>query len=121
MNLIKIAALDNGAHANRNTPWETTVPDGWACIPAGVEIPDSYPFVDIETADVDGVPTVTAMTAREVPEDDTPAPEPAPTLEEQVAALQAENEKLTTQIAAQETALTDLQVALCEIYEGGTA
>lgn len=33
MNLIKIVALLSGAHENRNSPWETTIPDGWAIIP----------------------------------------------------------------------------------------
>lgn len=120
MNLIQIAALENGAHANRCTPWENAVPDGWALIPEEMELPQSYPFVDIEVADVDGVPTVTALTPREMPA--APA-EPEPTLEQQVAALQDENTQLKDRLAAQESAMTDLQVALCELYEtaeGGT-
>lgn len=63
MNLIKIAAMDSGAHENRNSPWETTVPEGWAVIPARVTIPDSFPFVDMTVEDADGVPTVTALQA----------------------------------------------------------
>ena len=93
MQLIKMEPLENGAHENRSTPWETTVPEGWACIPEEMEVPESFPFVDIEAADVDGVPTVTAMTAREVPAEE-PAEEP-PTLEAQVAALQEQNKLLT--------------------------
>lgn len=114
MNLIQISALENGAHANRCTPWETSVPDGWAQIPEKMELPASYPFVDIEVTVVDGVPTVTAMTAREMP--DVPA-DPELTLEQKVAALQDENAQLKQQLAAQESAMTDLQVALCELYE----
>ena len=59
MNLIKIAAMDSGAHENRNSPWETTVPEGWAVIPARVTIPDSFPFVDMTVEDA-GVYTGTA-------------------------------------------------------------
>ena len=39
MNLIKIVALPSGAHENRNSQWETTVPDGWAIIQKNVTIP----------------------------------------------------------------------------------
>lgn len=95
MNLIKIAAMDSGAHENRNSPWETTVPEGWAVIPAGVALPDSFPFVDVTVEDVDGVSTVTALHGREMPPDNTPAPEPEPTLKEQVAELQEQNKTLT--------------------------
>ena len=66
MNLIKITALPSGAHENRNSPWETTVPDGWAIIPKNVPIPESFPFVDIEVQEIDGAQTVTKMTGREI-------------------------------------------------------
>lgn len=66
MNLIKITALPSGAHENRNSPWETTVPDGWAIIPKNVTIPESFPFVDIEIQEIDGTQTVTKMTGREI-------------------------------------------------------
>lgn len=66
MNLIKITALPSGAHENRNSPWETTVPDGWAIIPKNVPIPGSFPFVDIEVQEIDGAQTVTKMTGREI-------------------------------------------------------
>ena len=66
MNLIKITALPSGAHENRNSPWETTVPDGWAIIPKNVTIPESFPFVDIEVQEIDEVQTVTKMTGREI-------------------------------------------------------
>ena len=67
MNIIKIVSLDNGAHENRCSPWEAIVPDGWAYIPENVELPDSYPFVDIEVENIDGVSTVTTITPRELP------------------------------------------------------
>lgn len=117
MNLIEINALDNGAHENRSTPWETTVPEGWAVIPDGLPLPESFPFVDLETALVDGVPTVTAMTKREMPAQKAPAEAAAPTMEQQVEALKTENAALTERISAQEEALTDLQLALCSLYE----
>lgn len=66
MNLIKIAAMDSGAHENHNSPWKTTVPDGWAVIPKNVTVPESFPFVDIEVQEVDGVQTVTKMTGHEI-------------------------------------------------------
>lgn len=110
MNLIKLAALDSGAHENRNSPWETTVPEGWAVIPAGVAIPDSFPFVDVLATTVDGVPTVTALRGREMPPDDTPAPEPAPTPEEQLAALQAAQADTDSLLVEQEYRLTLLEL-----------
>lgn len=67
MLIIEIAALDNGAH--RNQTCHGIVPEGWAIIPDEMELPDTFPFVDIE---VEGV-FVVSMTAREIPE---PEPEP---------------------------------------------
>lgn len=63
MKIIEIEPLDNGAHRNQNSSL-TSIPEGWAVIPDIMEIPDTYPFVNIE---VDGQ-TVTAMTAGTVPE-----------------------------------------------------
>ena len=70
MKIIEIAALDNGAHRNQEGTFRT-IPPGWAIIPNSMEIPDTFPFVDIT---VDGQ-TVTSMTAGIVPE---PEPEPEP-------------------------------------------
>lgn len=70
MNLIKLEPLVNGAHENRNSPWETVVPEGWAIIPSDVPIPDSFPFVDIEVEKIDGIKTVVKMTPREIPQND---------------------------------------------------
>lgn len=66
MNLIKNVALLSGAHENRNSPWETTVPEGWALIPKNITIPESFPFVDIEVQEIEGVQTVTKMTGHEI-------------------------------------------------------
>ena len=73
MLIIEIAALSNGAHRNQTGTFRT-IPDGWAIVPAEIEIPDTFPFVDITVED--GV--VTSMTAGVVPEPE-PEPEPEPT------------------------------------------
>lgn len=70
MQIVEIAALSNGAHRNQTGTFRT-IPDGWAVVPEGMEIPDTFPFVNL-TAE-DGV--VTSMTAGVVPE---PEPEPTP-------------------------------------------
>lgn len=70
MRYIEIEALPNGAHRNQETESALSLA-GWALIPAEMEIPASFPFVDITAAD--GV--VTSITEREVPE---PEPEPEP-------------------------------------------
>lgn len=66
MNLIKIIAFPTGAHENRNSLWETTVPEGWALIPKDITIPESFPFVDIEVQEIDGVQTVIEMSGHEI-------------------------------------------------------
>lgn len=83
MKIIEIAALENGAHRNQElfgTAF-TKIPEGWAVIPEDMEIPATYPFVNIEVSD--GV--VTSMTAGEVPE---PTSEPVlePTAQERLEA-----------------------------------
>ena len=80
MKLIEVQALDNGAHRNQTTT-STTIPTGWAEIPADVAIPDTFPFVDIV---LDGNKVV-SMTAGVVPEPET-EPEPEPTETEQLRA-----------------------------------
>lgn len=80
MKIIEIQALDNGAHRNQTTT-STTIPDGWAEIPADVAIPETFPFVDIQ---VDGNKVV-SMTAGVVPQPE-PEPEPEPTETEQLRA-----------------------------------
>lgn len=88
MKIVEIEALANGAHRNQEGAFET-VPSGWAVIPDDMEIPDTFPFVNIETAEVehtkesmipDGEPetytvvTVTKITAGIVPEPEKPTP-----------------------------------------------
>ena len=80
MKIIEIQALDNGPHRNQTTT-STTIPTGWAEIPADMSIPDTFPFVDIQ---VEGQ-RVVSMTAGVVP-DPEPQPEPEPTETEQLRA-----------------------------------
>ena len=82
MQMLEITAHENGAHRNQTGRF-IRVPTGWAIVPENMELPDSFPFVDIE---VEGQ-AVTQMTAREVPP--TPEPEPVvPTAEERLSALE---------------------------------
>ena len=67
MRYIEIEALPNGAHRNQETESVLSL-EGWAVIPEELEIPESFPFVDISAES--GM--VTSMSAREVPE---PEPE----------------------------------------------
>ena len=107
MLIIEINALDNGAHRNQRTDRLNAIPDGWAIVPDSIDIPDTFPFVDIE---VDGQ-TVTAMTAGTVPEPEE-EPEPEPTLDERVTSLE------TTK--ADQTSVDELNEALNMILTGVT-
>ena len=105
MKIIEINALANGAHRNQDGAFET-IPSGWAVIPDDMELPGTFPFVDIEVAEVghtkesvisEGEPEtytvmeVTKMTAGTVPE---PEPyEPEPTTEEVLLELAADHEE----------------------------
>lgn len=80
MRIVEIQALDNGAHRNQTTT-STTIPTGWAEIPADVATPETFPFVDIQV----GGGKVVSMTAGVVP-DPEPQPEPEPTETEQLRA-----------------------------------
>lgn len=87
MQIIEITALENGAHRNQTGTFRT-IPDGWAVVPEGMEIPGTFPFVNIEAED--GV--VTSMTAGTVPEPE-PEPQPEPTLEERMSAMESAIER----------------------------
>lgn len=88
MHIIEIAPLDNGAHRNQSGGI-SIIPEGWAMVPSNIEIPETFPFINIKTEGN----IVVEMTAAPVPP--IPEPEPAqPTLEEQVIALKAAIEML---------------------------
>ena len=106
MLIIEIKTQENGAHRNQTGTFRT-IPQGWAIVPDGIVIPETFPFVDIEVED--GV--VTAMTAGTVPEPE-PEPEPEPTMEERVANLE------TTK--ADQTSVDELNEALNMILTGVT-
>ena len=84
--IIKIEAYENGAHANQSTT-PKIIPAGWAIIPDGINLPDTFPFVDIT---VEGN-VVTAMTAGTVPEPE-PEPEPEPTAQADTDAMLVDHE-----------------------------
>lgn len=64
MILIKILPNEEGGHNNKTVFGDKhRIPDGWAVIPDDMEIPKTFPFVNIE---VDGQ-VVTSMTAGVIP------------------------------------------------------
>lgn len=72
MKIIEIAPLSSGAHENQDGP--VVCPTGWAVIPDGMEIPPTYPFVNITVSDATP-PVVLAMEAGTVPEPEPVTPE----------------------------------------------
>lgn len=68
--MIEVRALDNGAH--RNQTYHGTLYEGWAIVPKDMELPSSFPFVEIEVAEIDGVLTVTNMTEGVLPAPEEP-------------------------------------------------
>lgn len=73
MTIIELAALENGAHRNQTGDF-AAIPDGWAVVQEAIPTPDTFPFVNLESEILNGVATVTAMTAAAVPTPD-PLPE----------------------------------------------
>lgn len=80
MRIIEIATLENGGHNNQFCNTAIPVPEGWAVIPDDMELPATFPFIDIAVED--GV--VTSMTAGVMPEP-APAPEPEPDIWDELA------------------------------------
>ena len=96
MQMIEIGALENGAHNNQT--YHGYLPDGWAVIPPDMEIPDTFPFVDMIVDETGSTPCVISMTAGSIPApDDEPAPIPEnePSVEERVATLEYAMKSLT--------------------------
>ena len=48
---IKIEPFDNGAHDNYTINSELEQTEGWAVIPDDMEVPDTFPFVNIKVKD----------------------------------------------------------------------
>ena len=89
MTMIEIAPLDNGAHRNQTGTF-STIPDGWAIIPDGMETPN-FPFGEVTVDETKTTPVVTGWTAGTIPEPE-PEPEPEPTTEEILLELAADHE-----------------------------
>ena len=70
MKIIELSALSTGAHRNMESSAWLAPPEGWAMIPEEMALPDTYPFVEVEAEEIDGVMTVTALTPGTVPEPD---------------------------------------------------
>ena len=83
MRIIEITALSNGAHRNQTGTF-STIPDGWAVIPAGMETPN-FPFGEVTVDENQTPPVVTGWTAGIIPEPE-PEPEPEPTQLDRVEA-----------------------------------
>lgn len=64
MIMIELAPLSNGAHRNQTAT--ATIPVGWAIVPDNMETPN-FPFGTVEAEEINGVMTVTAWTAGELP------------------------------------------------------
>lgn len=103
MRAIEIAALSNGAH--RNQTGLSVLPDGWAVIPDDM-VCENFPFGDLSVEEIDGVMTVTSWIPGTMPEPE-PVTEPEPaTLEDRVAALEADAEQAALDRAALTLLLT---------------
>ena len=49
--ILNVKQLPNGAYQNQLGQFET-IPDGWAVIPDGMELPATFPFVNIEAEEI---------------------------------------------------------------------
>lgn len=98
--MIEVAALENGAH--RNQTYHGTLPKGWAIVPEGMELPATFPFVEVTAEEIDGVLTVTDMAEGVIPEPTEPTdpPEAEPTVDERLDALERSINVLTGGIQA---------------------
>lgn len=113
MTIIEIAPLDNGAHRNQTSSM-TTVPEGWAILPADMDTPN-FPFGTV-TVDDSTPPVVTSWTAGEMPPPEPePEPDPGPTVEDRIDALEAENTLLKAQIQAQSDSNDFLEDCIAEM------
>ena len=80
MIMIEIAPLSNGAHRNQTAL--STIPSGWAVIPADM-VCENFPFGEVTAEETGGVMTVTEWKPLPIPEPE----QHEPTSEEQIAEL----------------------------------
>ena len=93
MILIKVSQTNEAAHAccffNNNIK---NIPEGWAVIPDDMETPN-LPYGDIAIEDIEGVPTVTSWTPREMPVvEETPEAEAEPTAQDDTDTMLVDHE-----------------------------
>ena len=65
--IVSLTPNPNGSHNDHRADHITSVPEGWAMIPEGFPVPDTFPFVDIEAEDVTYYNEVEVPAQREVP------------------------------------------------------
>ena len=98
---ITVDSTENGAHGYIECNYATKSPH-YALVPPSIQIPPSFPYVDIDVKN--GI--VTKMVARTVPyipepePQPEPEPEPQPTLDDRVATLESDNNLLKQQLKA---------------------
>lgn len=81
MRIVKIKALENGAHNNQTIDGVLTrIPDGYAVIPDDMPC-ENFPFGEVKAAEVDGIMTVTKWIPGTIPEPE-PMPEAEPAMDE---------------------------------------
>lgn len=126
MKIIELSALSTGAHRNMDSSAALSVPPkGWAVIPEEMALPDTYPFVGVEAAEIDGIMTVTALTAGMVPEPDLEQLRSGKEAEISaacngaiVAGMDVETSQGTEHFALQETDQINLTTALSAVQAG---
>ena len=104
MQIIEIAALPSGAHRNQSGDFRT-IPKGWAVI--NCETPN-FPFGTPTVEEIDGVMTVTAWEAGEMPKAEQKA-SPEPSLDKRVTELEAALSKLLSQQSSSPTDEHDIE------------
>ena len=119
MHIIEISAHENGSH--RNQKYHGKIPQDWgetAFIREDVSTFENFPFGTPTVEEIDGVMTVTAWEAGEMPKAE-PEAAPEPTLDERVTANEASISSLEDAIcemdAANSEAMAAIEDALCEL------
>ena len=80
MRLIKIESV-NGAHCYQSINVLSKIPQGWAVIPDDMETP-YLPYGEVETAEINGIMTVTKWIPGELPEEPALEEDDNPTVDE---------------------------------------
>lgn len=92
MKLIQIQQFEDGGHRYQTIDNIRSIPDGWAVIPDDMETPN-LPYGDITVEEIEGVPTVTSWTPREMPEvEPTPEVEAEPTAQDDTDTMLVDHE-----------------------------